>query len=101
MGDFKLVPGKAYLLKVSIWAAPHDATGMTSNTRIPTGTVFISWPYLDDPKASRNIATDKRANKDGDRYDFAIWNETLPAGCRRFYRVLAEHLEAASSEIVS
>jgi hypothetical protein len=98
MGDFKLVPGKAYLLNASIWAAPHDATGRTSNTRIPTGTMFISWPYLDDVESAQNIATDRRANN-GHLYDFAIWNETLPTGCRRFYRVLAEHLEAASSEI--
>ena len=101
MGDFKLVPGKAYLLKASILAAPHDATGMTSNARIPTGTMFISWPYLDGPKFSKNTATGKRASSYDHLYDFAIWNETLPACCRRFYRVLAEHLEAAASEIVS
>jgi hypothetical protein len=96
---FKLTAGKAYLLKEPIWAAPHDATETTSS-RIPTATMFISWPYLNETKLFANIPTDKLAKLDGRLYDFAIWNETLPVGCRRFYRVVAEHLEGAAEEIV-
>jgi len=62
--------------------------------------MFISWPCLDDPKLSGNISTDKGAQLDDRRYDFAIWSETIPVGCRRFYRVIAEHLEEAAKEIV-
>jgi len=97
--DFKLIAGKAYLLKEPIWAVPHDGREATS-CRIPTATMFISWPYLDETKFSANIPTDNRTQLDGRLYDFAIWNERLPVGCRRFYRVVAEHLEGAAEEIV-
>ncbi len=101
MNDFNLTPGKAYLLKTSILAAPHNPTGMIGNPRIPIGTMFISWPNLDDSKLSATITTDERAKLDGRLYDFAIWNDAVPVGCHRFYRVAAEQLEGAAEEIVS
>ncbi len=71
---------------------------MPENPPIPAGTVFTAWPYLDDPQVDRKIAEAGKVS--GRRYDIVLWG-VLPDGCCRFYRVLAEHLEAAAAEIVN
>lgn len=99
MTPTKLISGKQYRLKMDLQAFPRDfeAVTMTKNPPIPAGTIFIAWPYLGDPEVDQKIADAGRVS--GHRYDFALFNEDLPAGCCRFYRTLAEQLEEAATEI--
>jgi len=100
MNDFKLIPGRAYRLKVDFRATPYDieAAIMETNAPLPAGTVIMTWPYRRDPEVDLNIASAGQVS--GPRYDLAVLG-VLPEGCCRFYRVLAEHLEGVASEIVS
>ena len=67
-----LTPGRAYRQIRELRAVPNseDAATMQENPPIPSGAVFMAWPYMEDPQMTHKIAESGRVS--GRLHDVAL-----------------------------